>query len=78
MCVCLILLPGIVYLVFFRKAVCFMLGDAFFIFLLQSVIQVKDLPAHVAAASNNSGSSPKDLFEDVAEELQKQVIILYV
>ena len=52
-----------------------MLGDAFFIFLLQSVIQVKDLPAHVAAASNNSGSTPKDLFEDVTEELQKQVII---
>jgi hypothetical protein len=29
----------------------------------------------VAVASNNSGSTPKDLFEDVAEELQKQVII---
>uniref|UniRef100_A0A6N2MBW6 Pre-mRNA-processing protein 40A-like n=1 Tax=Salix viminalis TaxID=40686 RepID=A0A6N2MBW6_SALVM len=35
-------------------------------------LKVKDLPAHVAVASNNSGSSPKDLFEDVAEELQKQ------
>ncbi|KAG6793070.1 hypothetical protein POTOM_002254 [Populus tomentosa] len=35
-------------------------------------LKVKDLPAYVAVASNNSGSTPKDLFEDVAEELQKQ------
>ncbi|CAL0316327.1 unnamed protein product [Lupinus luteus] len=34
--------------------------------------KVKDLPAYVAAASNTSGSIPKDLFEDVAEELEKQ------
>ncbi|GKV19786.1 hypothetical protein SLEP1_g30005 [Rubroshorea leprosula] len=33
---------------------------------------VKDLPAFMAVASNTSGSTPKDLFEDVAEELQKQ------
>ncbi|CAL9760367.1 unnamed protein product, partial [Musa acuminata subsp. burmannicoides] len=35
-------------------------------------IQVKDLPPYLAVASNASGSTPKDLFEDVAEELQKQ------
>ncbi|URE27467.1 FF domain [Musa troglodytarum] len=35
-------------------------------------IQVKDLPPYLAIASNTSGSTPKDLFEDVAEELQKQ------
>ncbi|KAJ8459430.1 hypothetical protein OPV22_032356 [Ensete ventricosum] len=34
-------------------------------------IQVKDLPPYLAVASNTSGSTPKDLFEDVAEELQK-------
>lgn len=33
---------------------------------------VKDLPAFVAVASNTSGSTPKYLFEDLAEELQKQ------
>lgn len=35
-------------------------------------LQVKDLPQYVAVASNTSGSTPKDLFEDVAEELEKQ------
>ncbi|XP_065872403.1 pre-mRNA-processing protein 40A-like [Euphorbia lathyris] len=35
-------------------------------------LKVKDLPAYLAVASNSSGSTPKDLFEDVAEELQKQ------
>ncbi|KAL5855269.1 hypothetical protein ACOSQ4_005071 [Xanthoceras sorbifolium] len=35
-------------------------------------MKVKDLPAYLAVASNTSGSTPKDLFEDVAEELQKQ------
>ncbi|KAJ4716105.1 pre-mRNA-processing protein 40A-like [Melia azedarach] len=35
-------------------------------------MKVKDLPAYMAVASNTSGSTPKDLFEDVAEELQKQ------
>ncbi|CAL0300387.1 unnamed protein product [Lupinus luteus] len=34
--------------------------------------KVKDLPAYIAAASNTSGSIPKDLFEDVVEELEKQ------
>jgi len=37
---------------------------------------VKDLHAYVAVASNTSGSTPKDLFEDVAEELEKQVRML--
>ncbi|XP_059647909.1 pre-mRNA-processing protein 40A-like isoform X2 [Cornus florida] len=35
-------------------------------------MKVKDLPAYVAVSSNTSGSTAKDLFEDVAEELQKQ------
>nr|DAD48228.1 TPA_asm: hypothetical protein HUJ06_018165 [Nelumbo nucifera] len=35
-------------------------------------MKVKDLPAYLAVASNSSGSTPKDLFEDVAEELEKQ------
>jgi len=34
--------------------------------------KVKDYPAYVAVASNTSGSTPKELFEDVAEELEKQ------
>ncbi|XP_061355627.1 pre-mRNA-processing protein 40A-like [Gastrolobium bilobum] len=35
-------------------------------------LKVKDLPAYLAVSSNTSGSTPKDLFEDVAEELEKQ------
>ncbi|XP_022768610.1 pre-mRNA-processing protein 40A-like isoform X2 [Durio zibethinus] len=35
-------------------------------------LEVKDLPQYLAVASNTSGSTPKDLFEDVAEELDKQ------
>ncbi|CAN6445562.1 unnamed protein product [Victoria cruziana] len=35
-------------------------------------MKVKDLPAYLAVASNTSGSTPKDLFEDVAEDLEKQ------
>ncbi|BBH09725.1 pre-mRNA-processing protein 40B [Prunus dulcis] len=35
-------------------------------------MKVKDLPTYLAVASNTSGSTPKDLFEDVVEELQKQ------
>ncbi|GMH13579.1 hypothetical protein Nepgr_015420 [Nepenthes gracilis] len=34
--------------------------------------KVKDLLAYLAVSSNSSGSTPKELFEDVAEELQKQ------
>ncbi|KAJ4701578.1 pre-mRNA-processing protein 40A [Melia azedarach] len=34
--------------------------------------KVKDLPQYHAVASNTSGSTPKDLFEDVAKELEKQ------
>lgn len=36
--------------------------------------QVRDLPQYQAVASNLSGSTPKDLFEDITEELDKQVI----
>ncbi|PON86839.1 WW domain containing protein [Trema orientale] len=35
-------------------------------------MKVKDLPAYLAVASNTSGSTAKDLFEDAAEELEKQ------
>ncbi|XP_077253317.1 pre-mRNA-processing protein 40A isoform X2 [Tasmannia lanceolata] len=35
-------------------------------------MKVKDLPPYLAVSSNTSGSTPKDLFEDVAEELEKQ------
>ncbi|KAJ7966494.1 pre-mRNA-processing protein 40A [Quillaja saponaria] len=34
--------------------------------------KVKHLPQYLAVASNTSGSTPKDLFEDVAEDLEKQ------
>ncbi|OMO70844.1 hypothetical protein COLO4_28464 [Corchorus olitorius] len=35
-------------------------------------LKVKDLPQYLAVASNTSGSTPKELFDDVAEELQNQ------
>jgi pre-mRNA-processing factor 40 len=37
-------------------------------------LQIKDSHAYAAVASNTSGSTPKELFEDVMEELEKQVI----
>ncbi|XP_023760424.1 pre-mRNA-processing protein 40A isoform X1 [Lactuca sativa] len=36
--------------------------------------KVKELPAYLAVSSNSSGATPKDLFEDVLEELEKQYI----
>ncbi|GLT41219.1 hypothetical protein SLA2020_153000 [Shorea laevis] len=39
---------------------------------LDYCLKVKNLPQYLAVASNISGSTPKDLFEDVAEELEKQ------
>ncbi|TQD74062.1 hypothetical protein C1H46_040403 [Malus baccata] len=41
-------------------------------------IKVKDLPAYLAVASNTSGATPKDLFDDVVKELTKQVIKIYL
>ncbi|GFZ10139.1 pre-mRNA-processing protein 40A [Actinidia rufa] len=38
-------------------------------------MKVKDSAPYQAVALNTSGSTPKDLFEDVAEELEKQVTI---
>ncbi|XP_078442394.1 pre-mRNA-processing protein 40A [Wolffia australiana] len=35
-------------------------------------LKVKELPQYIAVSSNTSGSTPKDLFEDVAEELERQ------
>lgn len=51
-----------------------------YIFILDSFtqvffVQLKDLPQYQAVASNMSGSTPKDLFEDITEELEKQVIL---
>uniref|UniRef100_A0A2N9IY25 FF domain-containing protein n=1 Tax=Fagus sylvatica TaxID=28930 RepID=A0A2N9IY25_FAGSY len=36
-------------------------------------MKVKDLPTYLAVASNTSGSTAKELFQDVLEELEKQV-----
>lgn len=36
--------------------------------------QIKDSQSYLAVASNTSGSTPKELFDDVIEELGKQVI----
>ncbi|KAF7140414.1 hypothetical protein RHSIM_Rhsim06G0064500 [Rhododendron simsii] len=38
-------------------------------------MKVKDSAPYQAVALNTSGSTPKDLFEDIAEELEKQVSI---
>ncbi|KAJ0971136.1 hypothetical protein J5N97_019095 [Dioscorea zingiberensis] len=35
-------------------------------------LKIKDLPAFIAVSSNTSGATAKNLFEDVAEELEKQ------
>ncbi|KAI4337080.1 hypothetical protein L6164_015535 [Bauhinia variegata] len=35
-------------------------------------LKVKDLPQYQAVVSNTSGSTPRDLFEEVAEDLEKQ------
>ncbi|KAL1368399.1 hypothetical protein AAHE18_02G118600 [Arachis hypogaea] len=35
-------------------------------------LKVRDLPQYQAVASNTSGSTPKDLFEDVVEDLENQ------
>lgn len=37
------------------------------------MVQVKENSAYQAVASNTSGTTPKELFEDVIEELAKQV-----
>lgn len=36
--------------------------------------QIKDAPAYLAVYSNTTGSTAKDLFDDVVEDLDKQVI----
>lgn len=38
------------------------------------ILQVKELPQYQAVATNTSGSTPRDLYEGVAEDLEKQVI----
>ncbi|CAL9242476.1 unnamed protein product [Arabidopsis halleri] len=37
------------------------------------LMKVKDLPVYSAIASNSSGATPKDLFEDAVEDLKKRV-----
>jgi pre-mRNA-processing factor 40 len=39
---------------------------------MNSTSQVKDLPVYSAIASNSSGATPKDLFEDAVEDLKKR------
>ncbi|CAL1395733.1 unnamed protein product [Linum trigynum] len=39
---------------------------------LDYCLKVKDLPEYEAVAANTSGSTPKELFEDVYEDLEKQ------
>lgn len=46
---------------------------SFYFFQLGMCYQVKDGPAYIAVSSNTSGATAKDLFEDVVEELDKQV-----
>lgn len=41
--------------------------------VLLVMVQVKEHSAYQAVASNTSGTTPKELFEDVLEELAKQV-----
>lgn len=41
---------------------------------MNSTSQVKDLPVYSAIASNSSGATPKDLFEDAVEDLKKRVL----
>lgn len=41
---------------------------------MDSASQVRDLPAYLAIASNSSGATPKDLFEDAVEDLKRKVI----
>jgi pre-mRNA-processing factor 40 len=36
------------------------------------LMKVKDLPVYSAIASNSSGATPKDLFEDAVEDLKKR------
>ncbi|TVU33965.1 hypothetical protein EJB05_15784, partial [Eragrostis curvula] len=40
--------------------------------------QIKDSHAYLAVASNTAGSTPKELFEDVMEELEKQYLFVYL
>lgn len=47
----------------------FVLGST----VLLALVQVKEDSAYQAVASNASGTTPKELFEDVIEELAKQV-----
>ncbi|KAG9132563.1 hypothetical protein Leryth_008462, partial [Lithospermum erythrorhizon] len=38
-------------------------------------MKIKDSPAYLAVSSNTAGSTAKELFGDVAEELEKQVYL---
>lgn len=41
---------------------------------MDSASQVRDLPVYSAIASNSSGATPKDLFEDTVEDLKRKVL----
>lgn len=36
------------------------------------IVMVKDHPAYIGVCSNSSGTTPKELFEDIAEDMEKQ------
>eukprot|EP00250_Pteridium_aquilinum_P017304 c23561_g1_i3 orf=1143-4538(-) len=38
------------------------------------IVMVKDHPAYIAVCSNSSGTTPKELFEDEAEDMEKQYL----
>lgn len=41
---------------------------------MDSASQVRDLPVYLAIASNSSGATPKDLFDDAVEDLKRKVL----
>lgn len=47
---------------------------SWFLIELSCDFQIKDAPAHLAIASNTAGSTAKDLFDDVIDDLEKQVV----
>lgn len=55
---------------------CYFQSTQIYLFALWLWFQVKDSAPYHAVALNLSGSTPKELFEDVSEDLQRQVLVL--
>lgn len=47
---------------------------SWFLIEISCDFQIKDAPAFLAISSNEAGSSSKDLFDDVIDDLEKQVV----